>query len=51
MVGLEMTFYNVSEEVGFVEVCVIVTPTNTTCPIEFPFNISLSTTDISAGKK
>ena len=48
-VGLERTFYNVSEGVGVVELCAVVYEPNITCPIEFPFNISLSTADGTAG--
>ena len=48
-VGLEMTFYNVSEGVGVVELCAVVYEPDITCPIEFPFNVSLSTADGTAG--
>ena len=48
-VGLERTFYNVSEGVGVVELCAVVYEPNITCPIEFPFNISLSTANGTAG--
>ena len=47
--GLERTFYNVSEGVGVVELCTVVYEPNITCPIEFPFNVSLSTPDGTAG--
>ena len=49
--GLEKTFYQVSEDVGVVEVCAIVYSPNAnrTCPISFPFDVSLSTRDDSAG--
>ena len=50
VVGLERTFYQVSEDVGVVEVCAIVYSPNVTCPIEFPFNVNLTTSDGSAGK-
>ena len=43
VVGLEKTFYQVTEDVGVVEVCAIVYSPNITCPIEFPFNVHLST--------
>ena len=49
IVGLERTFYQVSEDVGVVEVCAIVYSPNITCPIQFAFNINLSTSDGSAG--
>ena len=49
--GLEKTFYQVSEDVGVVEVCAIVYEPNgnLACPISFPFDVSLSTEDDSAG--
>ena len=47
--GLERTFYQISEGVDVVEVCAIVYSPNITCPIEFKFEISLSTSDDSAG--
>ena len=52
VVGLERTFYSVSEDVGVVEVCAIVYQPDSgiTCPITFPFDVSLSTLDGSAGK-
>ena len=50
VVGLEKTIYNVSENVGMVEVCVIVYSPTVDCPIEFAFNVSLSTRDGTAGK-
>ena len=48
-----MTFYEVSEDVGEVEVCTIVySPNgNIECPIKFPFEVFLSTTEGSAGKQ
>ena len=48
VVGLERTFYNVSEDVGVVEVCAIVYSPTIVCPIEFPFDVSLSTSDNTA---
>ena len=53
VVGLEMTFYEVPEDVGVVKVCAIVySPNgNIECPIEFPFEVFLSTTEGSAGKQ
>ena len=47
--GLERTFYNVSEDVGVVEVCAIVYSPTIVCPIAFPFDVSLSTSDNTAG--
>ena len=49
MVGLEKTFYNVTEDVGVVEVCAIVYSPTIDCPINFTFDISLSARDGSAG--
>ena len=52
VVGLEKTFYSVNESEGVVEVCAAVMYCNspsTECPIAFPFNVSLSTDDDSAG--
>ena len=51
IVGLEKMFHQVSEGEGVVEVCVIVSRPNRNliCPISFPFDVSLSTEDGSAG--
>ena len=49
MVGLERTLYQISEDVGVVEVCAVAYSQNITCPIEYAFNINLLTTDGSAG--
>ena len=49
MVGLEKTFYSVNESEGVVEVCAVMYSPSTECPIAFPFNVSLSTVDDSAG--
>ena len=38
-----------SETAGFVEICAVVFEPTITCPIEFDFNVSLSTCDGSAG--
>ena len=48
--GLERTFYNVTEDVDVVEVCAIVYSPTIDCPIAFPFDVRLSTRDDSAGK-
>ena len=48
-VGLEQTFFHVMEGVGYVELCANVSFPEITCPIEFPFNVSLSTADGTAG--
>ena len=52
VVGLERTAYTVTEDVVVVEVCAIVySPSpNNTCPINFPFDVRLSTSDGTAGK-
>ena len=49
VVGLERMFYQVREDVGVVEVCAIVYSPTIVCPINFPFNVSLSTSDNTAG--
>ena len=51
IVGLQRTGYTVMEDVGVVEACVIVYEPNENldCPISFPFDVSLSTEDDSAG--
>ena len=49
-VGLEETFYQDSEGVGLIELCVIVYTPSIECPIEFPFDTGLSTIDETAGK-
>ena len=45
VVGLERTFYQVSEDVGVVEVCAVVYNPSGACPITFPFNVALSTSE------
>ena len=49
VVGLENTFYEVSEGAGVIEVCAVVYSPSIDCPIVFPFNISLSTINNTAG--
>ena len=49
VVGLEKTFYSVSEDVGVVKVCAILYSPAINCPIAFPFDIGLSTSDNTAG--
>ena len=52
ILGLELTFSEVSEDVGVVELCAVVyQPANIKCPIAFPFYIRLSTRDGTAGKR
>ena len=48
-VGLEQVFYNVAENIGFVELCAVVYEPVIDCPIEFPFAVQLSTTNNTAG--
>ena len=47
--GLEQTFFSVSEDVAYVELCAIVLFPDITCPIEFPFEIGVLTADGTAG--
>ena len=49
VVGLERPVYNVSESVDFVEICIIVTSPVTSCPTPYPFTLTLSSSDDSAG--
>ena len=50
VVGLEPTFYRVSEGGGFVEVCAVVYhPYVLECPTDFAFDVDFSTSDGSAG--
>ena len=49
VVGLEKTIYSVFEDGGVVEVCAIVYSPTIDCPIAFPFDVSLSTSDRTAG--
>ena len=49
VVGLEQTFYRVSEDVGQVELCVNVSSPIIECPITFPFQVSLTTRSRTAG--
>ena len=48
-VGLEQTLLSVSEDVGVVELCARVFEPDIECPIAFPFDVSLSTSDNTAG--
>ena len=50
VVGLEKTFYQVTEDVGVVEVCAIAYSPTIVCPIDFPFDVSLSTRNDGATK-
>ena len=51
VVGLEQTFISVGEDVGTVVLCATVFMPNVTveCPIDFPFEVSLSTSNSTAG--
>ena len=49
MVGLERTSYYVSEG-AVVIVCATVRSPSISCPIIFPFNVRLSTVDMTAGE-
>ena len=49
VVGLERTLYSVSEDVGVVEMCAIVYSPTIACPIAFSFDVSVSTSDNTAG--
>ena len=49
VVGLERTFIRVLEDVGVVELCAIVRAPVITCPIDYPFDVRLSTDDGTAG--
>ena len=51
VVGLERTFYQVSEDVGVVEVCAIVYSPMVVCPIEFLFGVNLIIVNGMAGKQ
>ena len=50
VVGLESTLYQVSEDVGVVEVCVAVSSPIIVCSFAFPFTVELTTLSGSAGK-
>ena len=49
-VGLEKTVYTVLEDEGMVEVCAVVFFPSGSCPIQFPFDIRLVTSDGTAGR-
>ena len=56
VVGLEQTFFNVSESTGVVELCAIVIsphmdPDCPNCPVGFPFDVQLSTFNGDASKQ
>ena len=41
MVGLERTYYSVSEGEGLIEVCAVVSNPTGTCPIDFTFTVDI----------
>ena len=49
VVGLERTIFTVTENMGVVELCARVFEPDIECPIEFPFDVVLSTADRTAG--
>ena len=50
MIGLEQTFFTVSEDIGVAEICAVVFLPDITCPVEFPFEILLQTASRTAGR-
>ena len=48
-VSLKTTFFLASEDVGMVEVCVIINCPRLECSIAFPFDVRISTADETAG--
>ena len=48
-VGLEKTFYNISESDGEVEICVNASGTDASCPSSQTFQVTLSTASNIAG--
>ena len=48
-VGLEQTFFRVTEGIGVVELCANVSEPDIECPIKFQFDVQLYTADGSAG--
>ena len=51
LVSLESVYQEIGEDQGVVEVCVIVSFPDIECPIQFPFTVVLSTSDVSAGQQ
>ena len=49
VVSLKQTLHICDEDVGKVEICAVVISPSIDCPITFEFNLSLSTTDDTAG--
>ena len=50
-IGLENSEYTVNENEGTMRVCAIVEIPDVPCGINFAFNVSLHTTDMSAGNE
>ena len=48
VVGFEETVYRASEEIGMIDVCVVI-ESDADCPVTFPFEVDLSTVAGSAG--
>ena len=46
---MEESLYQVSEDMGVVKVCTVVSSANISCPIDYSFEVELSTKDGSAG--
>ena len=51
VVGLERVLYQVREDVEVLQLCVSILSPVTECPIAFSFNVSISTSDNTAGKQ
>ena len=51
VVGLNGTFYQVSENKSMIKVCATIYHPTIDCPIGFPFHVRLTTTNDSAGKE
>ena len=49
VVGFEETVYRASEEIGMIDVCVVI-ESDADCPVTFPFAVELSTVAGSAGE-
>ena len=49
VIALELEDCDVSEDEGTVNVCVVVVEPNIVCPVEFPFELILKTSPITAG--
>ena len=50
VVGLEKAYYPVSEEtIGELEICVTMNGSSVECPIEFPYSVTLTAKDGTAG--